>query len=588
MKTFTLNPFVQNSDWSKQGIPVLNKSKTLLAFLLILIIGSLTPSETFAQKTEIIRDYSNSEMMTDAEFMKKKLEFNSQNANNPSSREVPENDLCENALPISCGETVSGNTSSATFDNVGSCGTSNTAPGIWYTFVATGDFVELSTCNQADYDTKISMFTGTCEALVCVGGQDDNIDECGFDFTTKVILPTTPGETYYVLVHGFGNATGSFNLTMTCYDAAENDLCEDAIPIQCGDVIEGSTLFSTDTGAQTDCSIDPWNDDPGVGVWYTIPGTGGDITLSLCDAADYDTRIDVFSGECGDLTCVAGSDIEDQCSGFTSEVTFPSADGETYTVYVHGFGSAKGNFTLSVDCDCAVEAGDCATVYYGYGPAECTELTATADYGTEPYSYSWSTGETGESITVCPTSSTMYYVTATDADGCSNMDSVMVDVVDVRCGKKMDKVLLCHIPPDNPENPHNICVSPNAVPDHLSHGDRLGSCDLAEPCDGYYMGDPGVKRNIVGSNLPILDDSDWLVYPNPAVNSAYVNINRLMGHEIEMIMFDASGRAFWNHPKQVLEHPIIDINTSSLPAGIYHIVLKTEAQSVVKKLIVTK
>lgn len=39
-----------------------------------------------------------------------------------------------------------------------------------------------------------------------------------------------------------------------------------------------------------------------------------------------------------------------------------------------------------------------------------------------------------------------------------------------------DKVLICHVPPGNPENRHEIFVSPSAVPAHLAHGDNLGPC----------------------------------------------------------------------------------------------------------------
>jgi putative hemolysin len=39
-----------------------------------------------------------------------------------------------------------------------------------------------------------------------------------------------------------------------------------------------------------------------------------------------------------------------------------------------------------------------------------------------------------------------------------------------------EKVLICHIPPGEPDNAHTISVSPNAVPAHLAHGDTLGPC----------------------------------------------------------------------------------------------------------------
>jgi hypothetical protein len=46
------------------------------------------------------------------------------------------------------------------------------------------------------------------------------------------------------------------------------------------------------------------------------------------------------------------------------------------------------------------------------------------------------------------------------------------------CGKKLNKALVCHVPPGNPTNEHDICISPNAVPAHLSkhEGDRCGPC----------------------------------------------------------------------------------------------------------------
>lgn len=39
-----------------------------------------------------------------------------------------------------------------------------------------------------------------------------------------------------------------------------------------------------------------------------------------------------------------------------------------------------------------------------------------------------------------------------------------------------EKVLICHIPPGNPDHPITISVSRNAVPAHLAHGDTEGPC----------------------------------------------------------------------------------------------------------------
>jgi hypothetical protein len=120
----------------------------------------------------------------------------------------PPNDLCSDAIPLSCGASIEGTTVLATFDNVGTCGTSNTAPGVWYTVSGTGQPVTVSTCTAASYDTKISVFSGSCGALTCVGGNDD---ACGL--RSSVTFNSVAGETYFVLVHGFLSATGTFTLT---------------------------------------------------------------------------------------------------------------------------------------------------------------------------------------------------------------------------------------------------------------------------------------------------------------------------------------------------------------------------------------
>lgn len=39
------------------------------------------------------------------------------------------------------------------------------------------------------------------------------------------------------------------------------------------------------------------------------------------------------------------------------------------------------------------------------------------------------------------------------------------------------RVTICHIPPGNEDNAHEIVVSSNAVNAHLQHGDLLGACD---------------------------------------------------------------------------------------------------------------
>jgi hypothetical protein len=44
-------------------------------------------------------------------------------------------------------------------------------------------------------------------------------------------------------------------------------------------------------------------------------------------------------------------------------------------------------------------------------------------------------------------------------------------------GSGADKVAICHIPPDNPQNAHTIRVAQPAVQAHLDHGDFPLPCE---------------------------------------------------------------------------------------------------------------
>ncbi|GAV21256.1 hypothetical protein MMIC_P2238 [Mariprofundus micogutta] len=45
-----------------------------------------------------------------------------------------------------------------------------------------------------------------------------------------------------------------------------------------------------------------------------------------------------------------------------------------------------------------------------------------------------------------------------------------------------EKVTVCHVPPGNPDNAHNISVAESAVSAHLAHGDVVGECPVAASC----------------------------------------------------------------------------------------------------------
>jgi hypothetical protein len=122
------------------------------------------------------------------------------------------NDLCSGAISLeidSVGGSVAGTTVGASiYDDSGFCGEQITAPSVWYSVVGTGSDTAVGLCVGTDYDTKISVFEGTdCDTLVCVGGNDDFCDlQSAYGWFAE------EGVTYYVLVHGFEDNTGTFEI----------------------------------------------------------------------------------------------------------------------------------------------------------------------------------------------------------------------------------------------------------------------------------------------------------------------------------------------------------------------------------------
>ncbi|MFZ1330642.1 MAG: T9SS type A sorting domain-containing protein [Flavobacteriales bacterium] len=276
-----------------------------------------------------------------------------------ASAQVPSNDICATAIPITCDQTISATTEQATLDSLDDCGPTITAPGVWFVFQGTAGQVLLSTCETHSYDTKISVFTGTCDELVCVGGNDDGTD-CNYGSSYAFVAQD--GVTYYVLVHGYEEETGTFDLELQCIEVP-NDDCAGAIPIACNQTISGNTVPATlDNVADCVTGI------AAPGIWYTFTGVEGTVLLSTCETYSYDTRMNVYSGSCGNLTCVIGND-DVMPDVYCSEVAFAADANTTYFILMQGYNGETGQFDLLMSCP------SCGTpVNIGISPADTAAL----------------------------------------------------------------------------------------------------------------------------------------------------------------------------------------------------------------------
>jgi hypothetical protein len=78
-------------------------------------------------------------------------------------------------------------------------------------------------------------------------------------------------------------------------------------------------------------------------------------------------------------------------------------------------------------------------------------------------------------------------------DGAGNITtcSFTVTVIDVRCGPKNDKVLVCH--KDAKGKRSALCINKKDVASHLAHGDYLGSCGRTSSAYDLVEAETGVE-----------------------------------------------------------------------------------------------
>lgn len=238
-----------------------------------------------------------------------------------------------NTFWVALNPTGPGNTQSTACIWGGEYVTVNVCSGASYTF---------STCAGTTWDTQITVYWSTGGASIAY-----NDDGCGFQST--ITWTATATGTVWVLVDAwpcFSNstcATLSVTQNTACGGASyANDPCTGAITVACGQTISGTTVGATSDAIPGGCAATTG----APGLWYTIVGTGQNITASLCGSG-YDTQLSVFTGTCTGLNCVTFND--DYC-GTQSQVTFTGVAGTTYYLLVFGWLTASGSFSLNISC----------------------------------------------------------------------------------------------------------------------------------------------------------------------------------------------------------------------------------------------
>jgi hypothetical protein len=165
------------------------------------------------------------------------------------------------------------------------------------------------------------------------------------------LVPTTSYEVYVRqdcnnVGDAYSNNRGPVFFT-TLAPPPANDVCANAIPVACGDVITGSNVAATSENLPSQAAGGETTVDNGVWYVYTPTVTGEQVTASLCAGTSFDTRIHIFQGSCASPVGVAGAD--DVC-GVQSTITWNALPGNTYYIVVEGYFSSSGTFQMTISC----------------------------------------------------------------------------------------------------------------------------------------------------------------------------------------------------------------------------------------------
>ncbi len=287
----------------------------------------------------------------------------------------PVNDLCSDAITVTCGSIINSTNNAATADGLPSqSGTFplDIATGVWYKYIGDDQQVTLDLCASA-LDTRVHVFrTSTdCSSLTPFGGNDDN---CGLNgWRSFYTFGAVTGFTYYIAVDGYGGGYGSFNLTVSCAPlctpTVANDLCIDRQLITMGTnctPVGGNLGCATSTGGANPSCIGGLNTYPD--AYYEFVATGPDAYINL-SSVNPNLRFVLYAGNSCDLS------TEFYCSpvitsGSPTLVTGMTT-GSPYTLRVLQPIANAGTFTLCVqkldvtDDPCAAIVLACNDLRFG-------------------------------------------------------------------------------------------------------------------------------------------------------------------------------------------------------------------------------
>src|SRR5881628_2143825 len=259
------------------------------------------------------------------------------------------------------GGTFSGATS-GTGALAGSCGSSGTAAEQVFQWTpAVSGTATIQTCGAGTtFDTVLYVRSGACAGgpETAAGCNDDACTNAtGLNRASRLAPTVTAGQTYYIVVDGYGGAQGTFSLTITPPAPTTTTTtlpggggCSSpiAIPASGGTVSGATSGTSALVGSCGSSGTAPEQ------VYQWTPAVSGTANIQTCGAATtFDTVLYMRSVACASGPEMAAGCNDDACTNGTglyraSRLTPTVTVGQTYFIVVDGYGGAQGTFSLTI------------------------------------------------------------------------------------------------------------------------------------------------------------------------------------------------------------------------------------------------
>lgn len=249
--------------------------------------------------------------------------------------------------------------------------------GVWFSFVPTNIAVDISVIGlQGALVSVVQPPSGVCTSTAYASFfQRDCAQSTAGTTTTLSSQYYIPGQTYWILVDGYNNNTGPFQICVNSYSPSVtvvNDDCTSAVKLCPGGSYHGTTQGATNTN---DFTWAPWNcnGDANNVIWYTFVATNPvqPVTLNITNTTAY-VQFEVFDFTGTGAPCASSAiDAPWKSLGCTNgssvprTVTIPAASmvaGKTYYLLVDNLPSTPLSLDFNITGNQGAAAGADQTV----------------------------------------------------------------------------------------------------------------------------------------------------------------------------------------------------------------------------------